>query len=137
MKRWKLPLATVSIAAYALLACLAGLFPSEAGAQVVQRTIPVPKDVKRGVLIVTLPPEATLNGLPDRLSPGVRIRSTNNMLLLSGTIAGQALPVLYRRDTSGLIHEAWVLTPAEDSQLRAAEGSNLFYELLVLIFGVR
>ena len=61
-----------------------------------------PKDVKRGRLTVTAPPEITLDGKPDRLSPGSRIRNTNNMLLLSGTVVGQTLPVVYKRDPAGL-----------------------------------
>lgn len=102
------------------------------------RAIPLPlQDVKRGVLVVTAPPEVTINGVADRLSPGSRIRDTHNMLVLSATIVGRPLAVLYRRDNSGLLHEVWVLTPQENQQLAAAEGSNLWFDLLDLIFGRR
>jgi len=101
-----------------------------------------PKDVKPGRLVVTAPPIITLDGKPDRLSPGSRIRDTNNMLLLSGSVVGQSLPVVYRREPSGMVHEVWVLTPEEYTRLGgsdgiAAEGFKRFAELLNLIFGAR
>jgi hypothetical protein len=101
-----------------------------------------PKDVKPGRLVVTAPPIITMDGKPDRLSPGSRIRDTNNMLLLSGSVVGQSLPVVYRREPSGMVHEVWVLTPDEYAKLggsdgMAAEGFKRFAELLNLIFGLR
>jgi hypothetical protein len=129
----------------ALLACavLAGtayFSPSTAVAQGFVRE--APKDVVRGRLVVTAPPQVTLDGKPDRLSPGSRIRGLNNLLLLSGSIVGQDLPVVYRRDAAGLIHEAWVLTPQEYAKLGgtntdSASGYQRFNELLALIFGTR
>ncbi len=97
----------------------------------------VPADVKLGRLVVTQPPDATLDGKPDRLSPGARIRNTNNLLLLSGSVVGQELSVVYRRDAAGLIHEAWVLTPAEAEKLGGSNGAKAFADLLALIFGAR
>ena len=100
----------------------------------------VPKDVVRARLTVTAPPEVTVDGKPDRLSPGSRIRGVNNLVQLSGGLVGQALPVVYRRDAAGLIHEVWVLTPEEDDQLAGADGATgfqRFNELLALIFGIR
>ena len=127
----------------ALLACamLAGLvfLPlSNAAAQGFVRE--APKDVVRGRMTVTAPPEVTLDGKPDRLSPGARIRGTNNLLLLSGTVVGQDLPVVYRRDAAGLVHEVWVLTPEEYAKLGGGDsksGFQRFNELLALIFGAR
>lgn len=127
----------------ALLACavLAGLtfLPlAAADAQGIIRE--APKDVVRGRLMVTQPPVVTLDGKPDRLSPGSRIRDLNNMLLLSGSVVGQDLPVVYRRDAAGLIHEVWVLTPDEYAKLSgtdSADGYQRFNELLALIFGAR
>jgi hypothetical protein len=99
-----------------------------------------PKDVRPGRLTVTAPPEVTLDGKPDRLSPGARIRDLNNLVIMSGSVVGKELPVVYRRDAAGLIHEAWVLTPAEYSKLGGTGGSSgieRFNELLALIFGAR
>lgn len=108
-------------------------------AQGIVRTAPA--DVKPGRMIVTAPPEITLNGKPDRLSPGSRIRNINNLLLLSGSVVGQDLPVVYRRDAAGLVHEVWVLTPDEYAKLGgtdgSGEGAKRFAELLSLIFGAR
>ena len=127
----------------ALLACalLAGLaclpvFPAAAQGFVRE----APKDVVRGRLVVTAPPQVMLDGKPDRLSPGARIRGLNNLLVMSGSVVGQDLPVVYRRDAAGLIHEAWVLTAEEDAKLSgsdSASGYQRFNELLAIIFGTR
>jgi hypothetical protein len=100
-----------------------------------------PKDVVLGRLVVTAPPQVTMDGKPDRLSPGSRIRDLNNMLVLSGSIVGKQLPVVYRRDAAGLVHEVWILTEAEYSKLGGtsgdAEGHKRFAELLGIVFGAR
>ena len=127
-----------ALLACALLAGLASVSISPAAAQGLVRE--APKDVKRGRLTVTAPPVVTLDGQPDRLSPGARIRDLNNLLILSGSIVGQDLPVVYRRDAAGLIHEAWLLTPEEYAKLSGSDspsGYQRFNELLALIFGLR
>ena len=76
-----------------------------------------PKDVVLGRMSVTAPPQIALDGKPDQLSPGSRIRDLNNMLVLSGALAGKTLPVVYKRDAAGLVHEAWILTEEEYAKL--------------------
>jgi hypothetical protein len=82
-----------------------------------------------------------MDGKPDRLSPGARIRDLNNMLVLSGGLVGKTIPVVYRRDAAGLVHEVWILTADEYSKLGGAgsspDGYKRFNELLALIFGAR
>ncbi|HYF19508.1 MAG TPA: hypothetical protein VEA40_16710 [Ramlibacter sp.] len=126
MNRWILPAALL----------LAG----SVHAQVVVRT--APQDVKPARMVVTAPPQITLDGQPDRLSPGARIRNTQNLVVLSGTVVGQQLPVVYRRDAAGLVHEVWLLTADEFTKVARAndgspEGAQRFAELLNLIFGAR
>jgi hypothetical protein len=77
----------------------------------VQRNFPA--DALRGELLVTEAPDAQLNGQPARLSPGVRIRGQNNMLVVSGAASGQTLPVHYTLDTLGLVREVWILRADE------------------------
>ncbi|MBX3656868.1 MAG: hypothetical protein KF740_00380 [Ramlibacter sp.] len=131
----KNPFATFLLALGGLLACSGTLFCTEALAQGIRREAPA--EVKRGELVITQPPEVTLDGKPDRLSPGARIRNTQNLLVLSGSVVGQTLPVVYRRDSAGLIHEVWVLTADEASRLEGANGPKAMAELLALIFGAR
>lgn len=124
--------------ACAVLAGLTFLPASQASAQGIVRE--APKDVVRGRLVVTAPPQVTIDGMPDRLSPGARIRGLNNLLVMSASIVGQDLPVVYRRDAAGLVHEVWVLTPEEYARLRGTDslsGHQRFSELLSLIFGAR
>jgi hypothetical protein len=128
--------------AFTVFLALAGLWlalPSQS--QGIRRE--APKDVVLGLMVVVAPPQITINGQPDRLSPGSRIRDLNNMLVLSGGIVGKSLPVVYRRDAAGLVHEAWILTADEYAKLGGAgstsspEGAQRFAELLSLIFGTR
>ena len=77
-----------------------------------------PAAAKRGTLEVTQPPNIVINGVPERLSPGARIKNPNNMIVLSGSLMGQALLVNYLRDPQGQVHEVWLLSPAEAQQQR-------------------
>ncbi len=74
---------------------------------------PIPPQALRGTLEITQPPNVLLNGKPDRLSPGARIRSDNNLLILSGTLVGRTLAVRYVREPHGQIHDVWILTATE------------------------
>jgi hypothetical protein len=78
-----------------------------------------PAAARRATLEVTTPPNVLLNGLPERLSPGARIKDQNNLLVLSGNLVGQRVIVNYLRDTQGMVHEVWVLNPTEAQQQRA------------------
>jgi hypothetical protein len=141
MNRCNNMLARLTLAACAALAGLFFTVPSTAVAQGIQRS--APKDVVPGRLVVTAPPQITMDGKPQQLSPGSRIRDLNNMLVLSGGIVGKTVPVVYRRDAAGLVHEVWILTAEEYSKLGgagatgSAEGYQRFNELLALIFGAR
>jgi hypothetical protein len=131
MNRWIFGVALLAIAGFSHAQA-----PSQVGRQ-------APADVRPGILVVTAPPDITLDGKPDRLSPGARIRDTRNLLLLSGSVVGQQLPVVYRREAAGLVHEVWVLTEQEYAKVaRAAEGggsdnARRLNELLNTIFGTR
>lgn len=139
MNRCNEILARLVLAACAAFAGLLLILPHSAGAQSIVRE--APKDVVLGQLAVTAPPEITIDGKPDRLSPGSRIRDLNNMLVLSGAMVGKTVPVVYRRDAAGLVHEAWILTEEEYRKLggagRGADGHKRFAELLAIIFGAR
>jgi hypothetical protein len=134
-----------TLARFSLAACLAvtGLslsYPVTALSQGIKRE--APKDVVLGQMVITLPPVITMDGKPDRLSPGSRIRDLNNMLVLSGGMVGKVLPVVYRRDGAGLVHEAWILTADEYSKLGGVntgdpQGYKRFNDLLAVIFGLR
>ena len=100
----------------ALLALVNGSFAQEA-------VRPFPSAAKRATMQVTYPPEILLNGQAARLSPGARIRGTNNMLVMSGSLAGQTVLVNYVRDAQGMVHEVWVLNAAEARQPK--EGATL------------
>jgi hypothetical protein len=84
-----------------------------AAPQLPQRIPPISAKAQRGVLRVVQPPEVLLNGRPARLAPGARIRNRNNLIVVSGALLGEDLPVRYTLDPIGLVHEVWVLTAEE------------------------
>lgn len=96
-----------------LLALGVLLMPPMASAQAGLRVPPIPAAAQAGTLQALHAPEVLLNGQPARLSPGTRIHGRDNLLLLSATLTGQQLLVRYTRDTTGLLHQVWVLTEAE------------------------
>jgi hypothetical protein len=74
-----------------------------------------PATALRGELTVAAPPDVLLNGQPARLAPGARIRAQNNLMQVSGALAGQRWIVNYTRDITGTLLDVWVLTPAEQA----------------------
>ncbi len=75
-----------------------------------------PKQAQRALLQVTQAPDILLNGKPARLAPGARIRSSNDLLVLSGTLTGQSLVVNVLLEPGGLVKEVWILSPQEAAQ---------------------
>ena len=98
------------------LVTLATALGAPARAQTAQREFP--KKALRAMMVVTAPPQITLNGTSERLSPGARIKGVNNTLLMSGTLVGQSVLVNYVRDPQGMIHEVWVLSEQEAQEKR-------------------
>jgi hypothetical protein len=76
-----------------------------------------PAGVVRGTLEIKAPPDVLLDGKAERLSPGSRIRGPLGMFVLSASLVGQELPVVYLREPGGLLHEVWVLTEAEAQRM--------------------
>ncbi len=100
----------------ALLAlALLGLAPSTRAQNLTRQ---FPAKALRGKLIVQQPPWVTLDGKTAQLSPGSRIRNTNNTLVLSASLVGQELTVNYLRDGMGLVHEVWILNAVEAAEKR-------------------
>lgn len=103
-----------------LALCLSGL--TSAGAQ----TLPArhfPPQALRGTLELTAPPDVVLDGKAARLSPGARIRATNNLITLPASLRGQTFTVNYLLDLGGLVHEVWILTPEEARDKRPTAAS--------------
>ena len=84
-----------------------------ASAAVAQAARNFPATALRGEIVVTAPPELLLNKRPARLAPGARIRTVDNMLVLSGAAVNQRLVVNYTLDLQGQLLEVWILNPAE------------------------
>ncbi len=106
---------------FALVLVLLGLsLPDHAGAQPPPPGVrEFPLAAKRATLAVTRPPDVLLNGNPERLAPGVRIRGLTNTLVLSGSLVGETYIVNYVREPQGLIKDVWLLTEREVAEKRS------------------
>jgi hypothetical protein len=72
-----------------------------------------PQNALRGTIEVTSAFDVTLNGRPARLAPGSRIRNTDNMLEMSGSLIGREFVANYTIEDSGLVRDIWMLRPDE------------------------
>ncbi|MFI5444640.1 hypothetical protein [Polaromonas sp. UC242_47] len=119
---WALPASLLAVLLTAALPAAAQSSDSDGSLSVRQ----FPKSARRGLLVVTAPPEISLNGKPDKLSPGARIRNLNNTHTMSGSLVGQELLVNYTRDSAGLVSEVWVLSAEEAKEKREGLATRSF-----------
>ena len=99
-----------------VFACAPWIAPAGVQAQLAVREFP--KAAKRGALTVTAPPAVLINGNPERLAPGIRIRGVTNTLVMSASLVGQTYVVNYVRGPQDLIQEIWLLNAAEVQEER-------------------
>jgi hypothetical protein len=129
--------ARFALAAFLSLSFFGAMAPAPSLAQETIRR-EAPKDVVLGQLSVVAPPVIRMDGKADRFSPGVRIRDMRNLLVLSGSLAGSTVPVVYKRDMMGLVHEVWLLTADEYRKLSGAgTDPQKFTGVLGTIFSLR
>lgn len=125
MKRCTLSFSTARRGLLLSLGLLAaGWSATSAQAQGVVRNFP--ETALRGTMEVGQPPWITMDGVTAQLSPGSRIRSTSNTIVMSGGLVGQKLVVNYVLAPGGLVHDVWLLTEAEAAlkRPRAADLKN-------------
>jgi hypothetical protein len=94
----------------AFAAAVALAAPLTASAQL-QR--PFPRDALRGEITFVAPPDVLLNGKPARLSPGVRVRTETNQMVMAPLTTGTKAIVHYSFEPNGMINAVWFLTPEE------------------------
>jgi hypothetical protein len=111
MNRCARTLRAAVLAAAPLLAPLAAPLPASAQEAVMRN---FPATALRGQIAFGIAPEIVVNGkIPARLSPGARIRGTNNLLVMSAALTGQTWRVNYTIDPLGQVHDVWILRPDE------------------------
>jgi hypothetical protein len=75
-----------------------------------------PDKALRGRMRVTQAPEILIDGKPERLSPGSRIRDTQQRIVMSASITNVEFVVNFLRNPLGEVQEVWLLTEAEARQ---------------------
>jgi hypothetical protein len=88
-----------------------------------------PPNALRGQMVVRTPPEISMDGKPDRLSPGARIRDASNQFVLTGQLAGQPVVVNYLRDNLGQVQQVWILN-REEAALKRPNSPKSFFDSL-------
>lgn len=115
------------MAALILLAASASLVSPSALAQTSQPGVrQFPPAALRGEMVVLAPPIISMDGKPDRLSVGSRIRDANNHLVLSGALVEQKRVVNYLRENTGQVHQVWILNSEEIRQKRPNTKASWF-----------
>ena len=84
-----------------------------------------PAQARRGVVLFVAPPVIEVDGRADRLSPGARVRSTDNLIVLPAELTGLQACVNFTREATGQVHEVWMLRPEEIDQRRAGEPASM------------
>lgn len=113
----------------ALMLATAGLAMAPVAAQTYEVKPQVrqfPKDALRGEMVVLAPPNISMDGKPDRLSPGARIHDANNRLVLSAALVNQKLLVNYLRESVGQVHQVWILNSEEAREKRRGASTTIF-----------
>ena len=96
-----------------LAASLAVLGVALAGPARAQLGRRFPRTALRGELAFGEFPQVSLNGTATRLTPGTKVRAENGMLVMHGHVVGQKYVVNYTLDSMGMVHDVWILGPAE------------------------
>ncbi len=95
-----------------LMAAPAAMAQTDVFEHSVPRTFPVSS--LHGELAVTSSVEATVDGKPYRLAPGMRIFNQQNQLVFAHAVVGQKLLVRYLVEPStGMLLTAWIQTKNE------------------------
>ena len=83
-----------------------------------------PDAALRGTLTITAASDATLNGRPIRMAPGMRLFSPQNTLVMAHMVLGQTFKVNYLIEPStGMLLSAWILSQGEADQPRKGSDS--------------
>jgi hypothetical protein len=77
---------------------------------------PFPANVQRGVLSAGVYPQIVLNGQVQQLSPGAKIISKDNLIIMSTSLLNNVYTVNYTVDAQGFINRIWILTDEELAQ---------------------
>ncbi len=73
-----------------------------------------PENTLRGAMVFGDYPQVTLNGRGTQLSPGSRVRSQDNVIVMAASLAGARWLVHYTLDVGGdQVRDVWILRPEE------------------------
>jgi hypothetical protein len=100
----------IQLACFAAILVLAGATQGFA-----ERTFP--EQATRGELKAYQYPSMKIGDYVYRLSPGSRIFSQQNLIIMPASLQVQTAPVMYILDTSGDLSRIWLLTDEEAARL--------------------
>jgi hypothetical protein len=77
---------------------------------------PFPANVKRGTMSGSIYPQVLIDGHIQRLSPGAKIMSKQNTIIMPSSLMNNVFKVNYTVDNQGYIDKAWILRDEELAQ---------------------
>lgn len=95
----------------AVLMLVSGLVAGMLPAWAAPRTFPA--TAQCGTMVATVYPQVQIDGKTMLLSPGAKIFSRQNTIVMHSTLLNNALVVKYTIDAQGYIKEVWILTDEE------------------------
>jgi hypothetical protein len=75
-----------------------------------------PANAQRGVMAASVYPQIMINGQIQTLSPGAKIFSKKNLIVMATSLLDNAYTVNYTVDAQGNIDRIWILTEEELAQ---------------------
>jgi hypothetical protein len=72
-----------------------------------------PRNALRGEIAFIGFPQIALNGQSAQLAPGGRVKDATNQVAMPGALIGNRYIVNFTVDSSGLVHDVWILRPDE------------------------
>lgn len=75
----------------------------------------IPADAKRGRLLHVYDMDVQIDGVPQRLARGARIRDAENRIVVPSAVAPDAL-IRYLFDAEGMVRQVWILSEREAAQ---------------------
>jgi hypothetical protein len=75
----------------------------------------IPADARRGKLVHVYDMDVQIDGVPQRLARGARIRDADNRIVMPTSVPPDS-QIRYLLNAEGMVRQVWILSPREAAQ---------------------